>query len=94
MLLIKRKSQGCDVAKSENSLSSLSYLPSFFLLLFLFFLFFVFFFCHFNVTRKPPVVTKTGKRRVQLAKGAAASLLSSASKFLILPLSNVKDNYS
>lgn len=28
--------------------------------------------------KKPPVVTKTGKRRVQLAKGAAASLLSSA----------------
>ena len=34
--------------------------------------------------RKPPVVTKTGKRRVQLAKGAAASLLSSASKLLHL----------
>lgn len=32
--------------------------------------------------RKPPVVTKTGKRRGQLAKGAAASLLSSASKWL------------
>ena len=34
-----------------------------------------------NVFRKPPVVAKAGKRRVQLAKGAAASLLSSASKF-------------
>ena len=34
-----------------------------------------------NVFRKPPVVAKAGKRRVQLAKGTAASLLSSASKF-------------
>ena len=30
------------------------------------------------------MVTKTGKRRGQLAKGAAASLLSSASKLSIL----------
>ena len=53
---------------NQKALCILSYFPSFFCVLF------------FNVTRKLPVVTKTGKRRVPLAKGAAASLLSSASK--------------